>query len=303
MKFSIITPTYNRANTIGRTIESMLRQTYPNFEMIIVDDGSTDDTSNVVEKYSRADSRIRFIRLGKNFGNNKARNVGLQSISSDTDWVGFLDSDDIYLEDALENVKNKIENFPDFKWFAFSTIYENGKLACTIKHDNLIGDYDVVLGKDNLALGEFCVFLHRTLIEQGFRFEESVKNAYEYIAWLRLSKRGVKILYTTIPVRIYYLDSENSLVRARRRDRLYYENSFKGLKMILDEFGIDLKKANRKNYALYKYAFGYTLIKLGRKFEGIQKTIEAFVNDPANLRFIRNMVALISFEELIYKLI
>jgi len=63
MKFSIILPTYNRANLVGRAIESVLRQTYPNWELIIIDDGSTDNTKEVLKKFQKRDDRIKVILI------------------------------------------------------------------------------------------------------------------------------------------------------------------------------------------------------------------------------------------------
>ena len=90
MKFSIITPTYNRANLIERAIKSILNQSYQNFEMIIVDDGSTDNTDEIVSKYLY-DTRIRYVKATQNGGVNKARNIGIRNIAQDSDWITFLD--------------------------------------------------------------------------------------------------------------------------------------------------------------------------------------------------------------------
>lgn len=119
MKFSIITPTYNRAHTIERAIKSLYNQNYSNWEMIIVDDGSTDNTEKVISKYLTKDNRIKYIRLNRNFGVAKARNIGINNISSDSDWIGFLDSDDELLPNAFELMKKKIEEFPVIKHFSF----------------------------------------------------------------------------------------------------------------------------------------------------------------------------------------
>ena len=254
MKFSIITPTYNRAHTIERAIKSMQNQTYNNWEMIIVDDGSTDNTEEILKPYLKNDKRIKYIKAKQNGGVGKARNLGFENISSDSEWIGFLDSDDIFVENALELMVKKIKEFPNIKHFSFSTRYENGKSGCKIKQDNFIGDYWTVLGKDNAVEGEFNTLLHKSLIDSGFRFEDSV-NGYEWIAWLRLAKRGVKILYTTTTTRIYITDGE-SLIRTSSKSKKFYENSKKGLEIILNEFGEDLKKTNRKKICFVSIYFG-----------------------------------------------
>ncbi len=290
MKFSIITPTFNRAHTIERAIKSIKAQTYKNWELIIVDDGSTDDTYKVINPYLKEDKRIKYIKLNRNYGVNKARNVGLQNISEDSEWVTFLDSDDIFLENALELMLKKIKEFPKIKWFAFSTIYENGNSASKLIHDNLIADYSIILGKDNMAKGEFVNLLHRSLIEEGFSFEEKV-NGYEWIAWLRLAKKGVSLLYTATTVRIY-TSSSGSLTRTKKKNRKYYENMKQGLEILVKEFGEDLKKANKKKYARYIYALANVNILLGFKKEGILQTLEGIKCNIFDIRWLRNFINL-----------
>lgn len=94
---SIVLPTYNRAHILGRAIESVLCQTYPYFELIIVDDGSTDNTERVVLNYQ--DSRIRYYKLKENGGQAAARNFGIEQ--ANYDYIAFEDSDDIWHEEKL----------------------------------------------------------------------------------------------------------------------------------------------------------------------------------------------------------
>ncbi|MDE7132455.1 MAG: glycosyltransferase family 2 protein [Lachnospiraceae bacterium] len=95
---SIIVPTYNRENVIERALRSILRQTYSAYEVIVVDDGSTDGTESVVARLQ--DDRIRYIALQENQGVAHARNVGIQEAKYD--YVAFLDSDDEWLPNKLE---------------------------------------------------------------------------------------------------------------------------------------------------------------------------------------------------------
>ena len=94
---SIVVPTYNREKELGRAIHSILQQTYVKYEIIIVDDGSTDHTMDAVQQFE--DDRIRYIRLEQNQGAGHARNVGIQEARYD--YIAFLDSDDEWLPDKL----------------------------------------------------------------------------------------------------------------------------------------------------------------------------------------------------------
>ena len=97
---SIITPTYNCAKFIAATIDSVLAQTYKNWEMIIVDDCSQDDTQRIVEDYVSKDSRIRYYLLDKNSGAAVARTTAMNLAKGS--YMAFLDSDDIWLPNKLE---------------------------------------------------------------------------------------------------------------------------------------------------------------------------------------------------------
>ena len=107
--FSVVIPTYNRANILGKAIESILGQTYTNWELIIVDDGSTDNTREIVTNYD--DNRIRYF-YKENEERSIARNYGITKTRGD--YVSFLDDDDYYLPRFFEEFQKKIieENFP-----------------------------------------------------------------------------------------------------------------------------------------------------------------------------------------------
>lgn len=103
---SIVTPTYNRAQLVLKTIESILHQTSPDWELVIVDDGSTDNTTEVVQKYL-SDTRIKYIKK-ENSGATESRNIG--AAHSTGSFITFLDSDDEALPTWLENVYECIDN-------------------------------------------------------------------------------------------------------------------------------------------------------------------------------------------------
>lgn len=101
MKVSVITPMYNCEKFISETIESVLNQTYTNWEMIIIDDCSTDKSKQIVKQYIERDKRIRLIALNENSGAAVARNKGIE-VSSGR-FIAFLDGDDLWEPNKLEN--------------------------------------------------------------------------------------------------------------------------------------------------------------------------------------------------------
>ncbi len=123
---SIITPTYNCGKFIKETIESVQNQTYENWEMIIVDDCSTDDTKAVVEEISKVDARIKYYCLEVNSGAAVARTKAMEL--AEGEYMAFLDSDDLWLNNKLELQLNfMVQNDYAFTCTAYEKISETGE--------------------------------------------------------------------------------------------------------------------------------------------------------------------------------
>ncbi len=122
---SIVMPSYNTAKYIGASIRSVLAQSYSNWELIIVDDCSTDDTDNVVKQYL-TDNRIRFLKNEKNSGAAVSRNRALREAKGK--WIAFLDSDDLWKPDKLEKQITFMEcKNCDFSYTQYYEIDEDSK--------------------------------------------------------------------------------------------------------------------------------------------------------------------------------
>src|SRR5690554_713750 len=142
---SIIIPTYNRAHLIGETLDSVLAQTYQNWECIVVDDGSTDNTEEVMAAYIAKDARFQYHHRPKDRlpGGNAARNYGFEV--SRGEYVNWFDSDDLMLSDFIESsiqilLSNKVDLVLfDFKYFNDET----GEITFDRKNQtsNLLEDY------------------------------------------------------------------------------------------------------------------------------------------------------------------
>lgn len=124
---SVITPTYNCGKFIGESIESVQKQSYSKWEMIIVDDCSTDNTKEVVEKYQQLDSRIKYFCLNENSGAAIARTRAMEIASGQ--YIAFLDSDDLWMPNKLEKqIKFMRENNYLFTNTAYQHMSEDGVL-------------------------------------------------------------------------------------------------------------------------------------------------------------------------------
>lgn len=139
---SIITPTYNCGRFIADTIRSVLAQTYSHWEMIIVDDCSTDDTTAVVSEFS--DDRIQYHRLSQNSGAAVARTVAMEKASGT--YMAFLDSDDLWMPDKLEKqLKFMSSHGYAFTCTAYDHIAENGAPIGKIIHTKPKTNYNGLL--------------------------------------------------------------------------------------------------------------------------------------------------------------
>lgn len=123
---SVIMPSYNTARFIDKAIRSVLAQTYPNWELVIVDDCSSDDTDAVVAQFT--DHRIRYLKNEQNSGAALSRNYALREATGH--WIAFLDSDDIWSPDKLEKqIRFMKQNGYSFSYTRYHEIGENGELS------------------------------------------------------------------------------------------------------------------------------------------------------------------------------
>ena len=155
--FSVIIPTYNRAHLITETIESVLAQTYPHFEVIIVDDGSTDSTKNVIWNRYGQEGRIKYF-YKQNEERGAARNFGLKQSAGD--YAVFFDSDDWMMPDYLTTLKKIIDKNPGIHMLATRYNYNNnGKIEIHPDLQNLTeGWHDrSFFLKGNILACNFCI--------------------------------------------------------------------------------------------------------------------------------------------------
>ncbi|MFV0234511.1 glycosyltransferase [Empedobacter falsenii] len=213
---SIIIPTYNRAELIGETLDSILAQTYQNWECIVVDDGSTDHTSDVLDHYTKKDSRISYHHRPKQYnpGGNGARNYGFDI--SKGEYINWFDSDDVMLENFILEKINSIEN-NDFIICSHNTI--DNKL-------NLIKQYEIILEKNILydylewhdnfnVLTPSILFKKSFLGQNKFRFNETILRGQEAEFLLNIFSKKYNDLHFKIinkPLFLYrqHLNSKTS---------------------------------------------------------------------------------------------
>lgn len=192
LKVSIITPLFNSERFIGEAIDSVISQTYTNWEMIIVDDCSVDDSVNIVKKYQLKENRIKLFFLSKNSGSAVARNKAIEESSGTI--IAFLDSDDIWLPNKLErHVNFMIDNDASFSHTSYGFIDETGN---TISKTYRVSNYPIRY-KDLLKRAEIsCLTAMYNVEKLGKVFMPNLRRKQDYGLWLTILKGGV----TSIPL-------------------------------------------------------------------------------------------------------
>jgi glycosyltransferase involved in cell wall biosynthesis len=181
---SVIIPTFNRAYCLAESIRSVLDQSFTDFELIVVDDGSTDRTVQVVREFPD----IQLISLEKNEGVSFARNLGIERAQGD--WVAFLDSDDLWEKGKLQAQMNWVEQHPDCQAVYTDEIWiRNGvRVNPMNKHQKYSGDifqYCLPL----CIVSPSSVLLRAGLLEEVGTFDETMPVCEDYDLWLRIAKR------------------------------------------------------------------------------------------------------------------
>lgn len=233
---SVIIPTYNREKTIASSIQSVLEQTYSNLELIVVDDGSVDDTEKIVNEIK--DERLKYIKCKTNGGVAAARNVGIAA--SRGEFIAFNDSDDIWKKTKLAVQMKLMENNMecDFVYCAFARRFINGVKVRVPAKEN---DLDKLHGKvfEKLLQGNFIstqtILFRKRIIDNIGMFNEKIKAFDDYEFVLRVAREYP----------IFYIDEE--LVEVEESDnsvmlKSNYINHFKDYVTILNQYWDDYEE-------------------------------------------------------------
>ena len=182
---SIITPSYNSSKFIKDCVASVFSQTYKNWEMIIVDDCSKDNSKEIIKELAAKDKRIKPIFLEKNVGAAKARNVAIRQAKGK--YVAFLDSDDLWNPKKLEKqLSFMYENEIAFSYTNYQFISENGEDLSNIISAPEKMTYDSYL--KNTIIGCLTVIIDR---EKSGEFEmPNIRSSHDMALWLLIMKRG-----------------------------------------------------------------------------------------------------------------
>ena len=236
-RFSVIIPLYNKENYIARTIESVLAQKYSNFELIIVNDCSTDNSLEIAKTIK--DPRIKILEHEKNKGLSASRNTGIAN--STCEYLAFLDADDIWKPEFLDKIDFLITTYSDASLFAtnYEVLLQNGK---RISHEFGItngNDHGIVSNffKDNLTQTTYIpsgLAVKRCVFEEIGNYDETITYSEDVDFNIR-ANANYKMAYYNEPQVIYTMASENQITQTSIKGKRipnydHYEDLYAGRK-------------------------------------------------------------------------
>ena len=209
--FSVVIPLYNKELSIRNTLLSVLKQSYQNFEILVVNDGSIDGSIDAVKTIN--DERIRLINQ-ENQGVSAARNRGIKEASYE--WIAFLDGDDLWEKDHLIEYKNKIETLPSTNWLFSGFSIDNGRKRIEVVFDidgKLPNIFDSFLSGAVIHTSTVCI--KRSLFDtySGLYFRTGLNNSEDREVWYKLACVDKSPVNIAKPLSIYKVDNGESLTQ------------------------------------------------------------------------------------------
>lgn len=240
---SVIIPTHNRSGMLKRAIDSALRQTYKNIEIIVVDDGSTDDTKDTVEYYCAAFNNIKYIKNATALGACNARNKGIELAKGE--FVSGLDDDDEFTPDRIENLVKCYNDDYAFVCSDIIVIVTSGSYILTSKE--YISFNDLLWG--NIAGSQVLVRRERMLSLNSFN--ENLPSGQDWDMWLRLTKKYGQAKRVKEALYIMHTEHEEQRITTSSKRKKGYLMVYKTYKTFMSKQqkvyrSISLKREDQK---------------------------------------------------------
>ena len=295
---SIIIPTYNSEAYVAQAIESVLHQTYINFEIILVDDASTDSTLEIVNNFD--DERLKVISNKQNRGVSYARNCGIKAAKGN--WIALLDSDDWYAPERLEKllfvahkekanlVADDLNLIRDRELQPWSTLLqENEREIPLIKIidaiEFVVSDRpNPINAKRNWSLGYTKPLIERKfLLQHNIEYDENIHVGEDFVLYLECLRHQARFALVSQPY-YYYRTRETSL--STRKPTEYLADSCDIINMFIareTDFCVDLGllEALSKNLVIYQKKLAYYQLLEAIKQKNIISTVTQILNHPS----------------------
>lgn len=246
--FTIVVPTYNRADLIAQTLHSLMAQSYAHYEIIVVDDGSTDNTEAVVQPF--VGEKLRYVKK-QNAERAAARNFGAALAKGD--FVNFFDSDDIAFSNHLSIAVSVLNAHPDAAWFhlGYAWAYPDQQVFKEVNQFNEATLNGIMAYGNPLSCNG--VFVRKDIIQQyPFNEDRALSASEDYELWCRLAARFP--LYYSNEISSLVIDHETRSVRTihgqKLIDRLMRLLDYLAQdQVVLDYFGADFSKIKMDSYS------------------------------------------------------
>ncbi|WP_158288314.1 glycosyltransferase family 2 protein [Mucilaginibacter psychrotolerans] len=213
---SVIMPAYNAQKYIAESIESVMNQTYTNWELIVIDDGSNDNTGNIIKQYKQQDARIKSISQ-QNSGQGNAKNAGIAT--SKGEYIAFLDADDLWLKEKLEVSVSALKAANVELLFTNYSVFNNEldvNKTTTMQVGNAIykGREGIITFLNYNQIPNLTVLVKREAIISAGKFTD-IKVAEDYEMWLRMLGMGHTFQSIAAPLSLYRMH-DNSITAKDR---------------------------------------------------------------------------------------
>lgn len=207
--FSVVIPTYNRRVNLEKCLNSLVEQTFKNFEVVICDNASTDGTTDFVENY-RELLNINYIRLSENSGGPaRPRNTGI--LNSKGEWICFLDSDDWFASNKLEYISNlNLDEF-DFLYHDLDVVKKDTIIYVNTSRDLSAKDpyKDLLCNLNAIPTSSSCVRKSFLLKANGFSEDKNIIGLEDFHLWIRIAKFKARFMYLRKVLGSYYIGDDN----------------------------------------------------------------------------------------------
>jgi len=228
---SVVIPVYNAGPAIRRAIDSVLAQSFTDYEIIVVDDGSTDNTEELVKKYG---SKVKYI-YQENSGRSSARNTGIQAAKGK--WVAFLDADDQWLPDKLKIQMELLDRNSELMWCAGNFIQTDGsrstpRINPTVINNALTGrdyflNYFEEAAKGLCFIATPTVIVKKSIFEKIGLFDISLLFGEDMDTWWRIAHKHPQVGYIAEPIARVYLNIQDQALQKQRLARKSCQNIIK----------------------------------------------------------------------------
>jgi len=274
---SVIIPTYNRANLLSRAIKSVLNQDYQNFELIIIDDGSTDGTDKVVRDFQDKDKRIKYIWQVNSGSPAKPKNTGIKNAKGK--FIAFLDSDDEWLAEKLEK---------QIKLFKISNVSNLGFVGCNAividrknknEWEHKITKYKNIFKAlliNDFILSSSSMMVKKEVFNKIGIFDEKLSVGEDWDMWIRISR---KYDFDFVPEFLFKYYIHNSNIT----NTLNFEKQMKDIEYIFKKYK-RYYEINPKIYSIRLRNDGTKYILWGRTHEGRKYFLKSIKINPFNFK-------------------